>query len=296
MEMGDLIPTVKIELKADLTDTSTLLAEKCTNAVGVLWEPIQRTRLAKADAKIAMIKLTSDFERAELTQRALDRLAHQETRKQHNIEAIAIPAINDLPEDANVKDLDDDWVAYFFESCCTFSDEAMQSMWSTMLKVEATTPGSFSKRTIDFVRTMSKDEAQLITSLRQFIWVIDGENVLMTVDHHKLKAYTTHRLSDVNLKHLVTIGLLAEVLNNNETIRFEKNAVRTSYFDGVVDVAFEGKRRSIRRGYKLLTEVGKELVPICSATPNQEFFEFVVVSMSKDGTVTNDVAPTMSSP
>lgn len=279
----------------NLGEAPKLLIEKLSSGAGLLYGPTNILRLAKANSAAQTIELKGNIQRDGMLRNHQSKVAQVE-REQNIKYAIANAAINDLPEDANVKELDEDWVAYFFESCCTFSDKKMQSMWSRMLKMEATTPGSFSKRTIDFVRTMSKGEAELITLLCQFIWVIDGENVLMTVDHDKLKVYSTHGLSHVNMKHLVTIGLLAEVLNVNETIRFEKNAVRTSYFDGVVDVAFEGKRRSIRRGYKLLTEVGKELVPICSATPNHEFFDFVVECMGKDGTVTIVAKPTISSP
>jgi hypothetical protein len=47
--------------------------------------------------------------------------------------------------------LDEDWIAHFFDKCENVSNKEMQTLWSRLLAVEATTSGTYSKRTIDLV-------------------------------------------------------------------------------------------------------------------------------------------------
>jgi predicted DNA binding CopG/RHH family protein len=49
------------------------------------------------------------------------------------------------------------------------SDEDMQSVWAKILAEEAKKPGSFSKRTVAFVETLDKDEANLFNELCRFV-------------------------------------------------------------------------------------------------------------------------------
>ena len=94
----------------------------------------------------------------------MERLVHQEARKQENIEQITAAAAASLTEEAKVHDLEADWVAHFFKQCDTVSDKEMQSLWSRLLAGEATSPGTFSKRTVDFIASIDKKDAALFTA------------------------------------------------------------------------------------------------------------------------------------
>lgn len=117
----------------DLSKPATVLIEKVSNAVGVIYEPYHIKRKARAEAEAEKIKALAKIELTELEQRALDRFVHQETRKQANIEQITAQAAASLPSDAQVENLDEDWIAHFFKQCDTVSDKEMQSLWARLL-------------------------------------------------------------------------------------------------------------------------------------------------------------------
>ncbi|MFM5177975.1 DUF2806 domain-containing protein [Aeromonas caviae] len=125
---------------------------------------------AEAEAAADKIKAIASVELNDIQQRAIDRFVQQETRKQENIETITAQAAISLDENARVEELEEDWVAHFFKQCDTVSDKEMQSLWSRLLSGEATNPGTFSKRTVDFVASMDKKDARLFTDFCQYCW------------------------------------------------------------------------------------------------------------------------------
>ena len=143
----------------DISKPATVLIEKVSNAVGVLYEPRRIKNKAKAEAESDKIKALASIELSEIQERAIHRMVDQETRKQENIESITAQAIESLDADAKVEELEEDWVAHLFKQCDTVSDKEMQSLWSKLLSGEASKPGSFSKRTVDFVASMDRAKA-----------------------------------------------------------------------------------------------------------------------------------------
>ncbi len=103
----------------------------------------------------------------ELAERAKIRLISQEMRKQLNIEAIVDRAYKELEDDKAVSDdsVDDDWIVRFFNSVEDISNDKMRELWGRILAGEIRRPKSFSLRTLDILRSISKDEAILFERL-----------------------------------------------------------------------------------------------------------------------------------
>ena len=98
--------------------------------------------------------------------------------------------------------MDNDWTVNFFDKCRIVSDDDMQTLWSRILAGEANSPGSYSKRTVNFVSEISKEEADLFTSLCGFfvdfgsikdVLVFDVEDDIYPA--HKISVGTIIRLS-----------------------------------------------------------------------------------------------------
>ncbi|MFM5551466.1 DUF2806 domain-containing protein [Aeromonas veronii] len=191
----------------DISKPATVLIEKISNAVGVLYEPRRIRKKAEAEAEADKIKALASIELNDIQQRAIDRLVQQEARKQENIEAITGQAAIALDNDARVEELEEDWIAHFFKQCDTVSDKEMQSLWSRLLSGEATNPGTFSKRTIDFVASMDKKDARLFTSFCQYCWFM-GDIVPMIFEP-KDEIFTKNGINFSTLKHLDAIGLIS---------------------------------------------------------------------------------------
>jgi hypothetical protein len=156
--MSDENSIIKVDL-GGISKPATVLIEKISDAIGGLFKPFQIRRVAQAEADADKIKAISNIEITELQYRALTRLVAEEAKKQHNIESITLKALPDLEPDANPDQMDDDWIANFFDKCRLISDEQMQSLWARILSGEANSPGKFSKRTVNVVAGLDKPEA-----------------------------------------------------------------------------------------------------------------------------------------
>jgi len=257
----------------DLAKPATVLIEKVSNALGVLYEPRRIRKKAEAEAEAEKIKALAGIELTEIQQRGIERLVQQEARKQENIESITAQAASQLPPNANTEALEEDWIAHFFDKCEKVSNKEMQSLWSRLLAGEATTPGTYSKRTVDFVATMDRKDAELFTKFSQFTWMI-GEPIPLVFDASD-EIYTKNGINFSSLKHLDSIGLISfESVSGYKRHGYGKNTV-IFYFGQPTLVEFpKEKDNEIELGKTLFTQAGKELVTICGARRNQEFYEY----------------------
>jgi len=152
----------------DISKPATVLIEKISDAIGGYFKPYQIKRVAKAEAEAEIIKAQAQIEVTDLQRRALVRFVAEEARKQDNMEKITQKALPQLQESSNPRDVEDDWIANFFDKCRIVSDEEMQSLWAKVLSGEANSPGTYSKRTVNFLASLDKTDAQLFTSLCGF--------------------------------------------------------------------------------------------------------------------------------
>ena len=101
----------------ELAKPATVLIEKVSNAVGVLYEPRRIRKKAEAEVEAEKIKALADIELSEIQQRGIERFVHQEARKQENIESITTQASSQLNDSAKADELEEDWIAHFFDKC-----------------------------------------------------------------------------------------------------------------------------------------------------------------------------------
>ncbi len=153
----------------DLTKPATVLIEKISSAIGVLYEPQKIIRNAKATAKASKIAAIANIEITEIEERAFNRLVVEEIRKQKNIEKVISLALEKLNKKAQPEHIDEDWISQFFDNCKNISNEEMQHLWAFILAGEANNPGAFSKRTLNHLKLISKEEAILFSKFCQFV-------------------------------------------------------------------------------------------------------------------------------
>lgn len=274
----------------DISKPATVLIEKVSSAVGVLYEPRRIRKKAEAEVAAEKIKALASIELNEIQQRAMVRLVQQEARKQENIETITAQAATSLGDDAKVDELEEDWVAHFFKQCDTVSDKEMQSLWSRLLSGEATNPGTFSKRTVDFIASMDKKDALLFTKFCQYCWFI-GDIVPMIFDP-KDEIFNKNGISFSSLRHLDSIGLISfESASVYKKVGFGKYA-QVFYFGQPIEIEFnKDNDNEIQVGKVLLTQAGQELAPICGAQGSNEFYEYVINKLHKQGLLLSTPLP-----
>lgn len=107
-------------------------------------------------------------------------------KDQLNRERIAERAIEDLSQnyssitgpDAQDRDLEPDWVNYFWEKAGSVTDEDMQGLWARVLTRKVVGHG-VSLRTLDLLRTLSIEEARVIEKLSKFRIAIGPDHRFM---------------------------------------------------------------------------------------------------------------------
>jgi len=266
---------IEIDL-GSLTKPATILIERVSDMVGAVFKPVQLKRMARAEAEADKIKALAAFDLGtEIEHRAMQRLIHEESRKQENIESITLQAVQNLDEDASPEKIEDDWITFFFEKCRLISEPEMQSLWAKLLAGQANSPNSFSKRTVDLVNTLDKDDANLFTLLNSFSWRVDGPYPLIyQYDDH---IFYDNGLYYNSLMHLSSIGLISFDAATIQTKLYLPKKVTVEYFDDAIDLEFENEQDNVLQlGQVVLTLVGMELATICGSTPIDGFVEYVL--------------------
>ena len=112
-----------------------------------------------------------------LDERAHSRADFKERKRQANLESITSAAAAELVDEEDVPDEhpDEDWVTRFFDCAQDVSSAQMQQIWGRLLAGEIKTPGSFSLRTLEFIRNLSPNEASLIDRVFRFV-ILPGDS------------------------------------------------------------------------------------------------------------------------
>ena len=146
----------------DLSKPANTLIKKISNAVGILYEPRHIRKVAEAKANAALTEAKSEIEITDLHKRAAHRWIDEEAQRQKNMEGITAKALPQLNENAKPDSVENDWIVNFFDKCRIVSDNEMQDLWSRVLAGEANAPGTYSKRTVNFLSALDKTDAESV--------------------------------------------------------------------------------------------------------------------------------------
>jgi hypothetical protein len=258
----------------ELSKPATVLIEKISEAVGGVFKPYQVVRVAKAEAEADKIRAAAAIEVEDLHRRALHRFLLEEGSKQENMEAITSKALPMLSDGAKPEELEKDWITNFFDKCRLISDQEMQTLWSRVLAGEAGSPGTFSKRTINFLGSLDKADAATFTSLCSFCWMVGGLTALVFKIDDAI--YKDKGINFGSLTQLDAIGLVRfDNLAGFRRIGLPKK-FPAFYYGRPLELEFPSETNNeIETGHVLLTKLGTELATICGSSANPDFFEYV---------------------
>ncbi|HBT96399.1 MAG TPA: hypothetical protein DEB25_01470 [Desulfobulbaceae bacterium] len=263
----------------DVSKPVNTLIEKLHEAGVGLFRPLQIERVAKAEAKAALIKAKSDIQINELQQRVLYRLVEEETNKQKNMEDIVKLAEPKVSETADPGKMDNDWIVNFFEKSRIISDADMQQLWAKILAGEANNPGSFSRRTINLLNDIDKEDASLFTKLLGCAWCVHEFTPL--IFDFRDEIYTNQGIDFSQLNHLDTIGLISFSPMSGYVMQNVQGELNAEYFNDQLLLAVPEKfekrpnGKNIKTGSVLLTNEGRQLAELCDRQPIDGFFDYV---------------------
>ena len=262
----------------DLSKPATVLIERVSDGFGGIFKPTQIRRVAKAEAEAAKILAATDIEITDMRQRALQRVVYEEGKRQENIEQITWQAAEQLGDGAKPENLDDDWLANFFDKCRIVSDADMQSLWAKLLAGEATAPGKYSKRTVGFVSNLDKGDAGLFTLLCSFMWYFpDTHNLAPLVFNYRDDFYSNQNINYSRLQHLDDIGLISFATSQSVHLTGLPKNIAADYFSSRINLELpQDNDNRLNIGRVMFTHTGHELAPICGASRSDEFFQYTL--------------------
>jgi hypothetical protein len=268
----------------ELSKPATVLIEKISDAIGGIFKPYQIVRVAKAEAEAEKIRTDSKIVVEDIHRRAMRRFLEEEAKKQKNIEEITQKALPNLDDDAKSEKVENDWISNFFDKCRLISDSEMQILWSRVLSGEANSPGSYSKRTVNFLSSLDKNDAGLFTKLCKFGWMIDEFTPLIYDVRNNI--YNKHKINFGTLSHLESIGLIKfNDFGGYRSIGLSKKVV-ILYYGRQILLEFEKESgNELNIGKVFLTKIGQELAPICGSSPDQDFYEYICEKWKKEGLI-----------
>lgn len=210
----------------------------------------------------------------ELAYRADQRIRIEALRQEQNLERILKITDCELSQSQNISDapVDDDWVTRFFSIAKDISNEEMQYIWGKILAGEIASPKSFSLRTLDTLKNISVEDAQIFQKIVPLI-MCSGEVYFVISKTEALSKYKVQfadflALDECGLVNSSDVSLTFQVRKDENKIIFNDKQL----------IAIRGCREENEEviiGIRTLTKVGKELYKILLPSSSEEYVEEV---------------------
>ncbi len=271
----------------DLTKPATVLVEKISAATWVLYEPTHIKRKIKAEADGQQYKELKELETQMLKHKWMEWFLAEEVKKQNNIESIVQKALPSVDEWASAENIEDDWVTNFFDKSKLTSDDEMKDIWASILAWEANKPGSFSKRTVNFMQSLDKNDALLFTKLCSF--VVEFWSLQPIILNLKSDIYMNNWIDFSVLKHLDWIWLISyssvSGYRKNNLLKFAQIFIWKDRKQALMFKFWEESWNYLPTWKVLFTSVGMELAKICTPESVEWFKEYLLEEFKKETNV-----------
>jgi len=226
-----------------------------------------------------LILAEAEHQANEIGLRAYERVSYREIRRQNNIDAIVEGAAGYLPEEVSPEDVNEDWIVNFFELSQDIGNADMQQIWSKILAGEVNKPGSFTPRTLQVVKSLTKEEAQAFTTLSSFAFSVGKYHYALPILSYSFYEFIrSNGLSATMETHLKNIGLLSHSKVYFDADEEQPEQVSLRYFsnDYYTCPTPEEESGTVDLCCFPFTEIGSELASISGAEPNKDYIDVLL--------------------
>lgn len=185
------------------------------------------------------------------------------------------------------REVDNDWLYRWRDSASTVSNEELQEMWGRVLAGEVKAPGTFSLRTLEFMKNLSPDEAGLIAQLAPF--VIRGQFVFRDKGGERVKGAGALEPYGISFDVLAVLDDMG-VINFDVTpgvlrlIRIPSSGLTLLSHDRLLFVVpGAGEDATLELPIYRLTPVGSQVLGLGSFTANESYLRSVGEAIKEMG-------------
>lgn len=283
------------------------LFEVVSKGLGVLYKPramrneadaeaYKVVALAKAEAEAGIIKAESlataehQYEiiksggELDLLSRTKARLFARELESQSNLEEIVEQAIKHLPRDVSKESVSDDWRRKFFIEAENVCDADLQMLWGKVLAGEVTSPGSYSLRTLEVLKHLSKNDAEIF---RKACNLAFWKNFMVNYGTDINTTFKPYGFFYADLLLLRDAGLL----HHSDTLMKDFTDPTGVRVDAVLEnngilMHVKGEPlKNLQLPGLIFTKSGSELANLIEPNPNLEYLNAVAVYLRTRGMV-----------
>ncbi len=266
------------------------LIEVVSQAIGTLYRPISIRKEAKAKAfEIEVLEKAkskalaeSKFMDADTLHIIEQKFLHQQLKKQSNIDQIIDVAIDQVSQEEEIskEPIDSDWSTRFFNIAEDISNEEMQQLWGRILAGEVKTPGSFSLRSLDLLKNLTKEEAEIFTKFAELkvnspqIDFIPYNDKLFLEKEFSIKYKDILLMSELGLLiHQTDLGIISQGTGKSYNELFK---------NGEMGIFVETSANNSRSNLKILsfTKIGSELSTLITFPPNAKYLNYICKALS----------------
>lgn len=269
------------------------LVEVISQGIGTIYRP--RAIKKEADAKAYEIEIVERAKskalaegkelEAETLSRIEERILNKEIRRQENIDKVAESAAEELKNEQEVPEdpISEDWSTRFFNIVEDISDEEMQSIWGRILAGEIKKPKSYSLRTLEFLKNLSKDEAMNFVKIAELAILASGKNLVFNPDNGEMLK-EKFGITFPNILELKELGLINMDSNLNLSFKkqTQKDSVTILYHDKGIVFEREIDANELNIKCLVFTSIGMQLLPLIQAKPNMEYLKCIKEKLQTD--------------
>lgn len=205
-------------------------------------------------------------------------------RKEVNVAKAVLRAEEELRNDPSTPPegrLDDDWLYRWRDYAGSVSSDELQAIWGRILAGELKSPGIYSYRLLDFVRNLTKDEANVIERIAPFVF----EDVIFR-GHDTVLEQAGINFSV--LLQLQTLGLISgvEALGMSQTRKSNTKEcfrqVLLSHGRGLL-VDHDDSTKTLQLGAYVVTQLGQQVMKLGKFVPNEAYLAAIGATIQKQG-------------
>ena len=243
------------------------LVETIANATGLtaLGTIMNAHGEAKAQSYLAKKKAQTDAEVEILRLQGEEKIAQyvlaRNKQKAENVEEIVSKAKQQFAPDEQVSEepVEKDWMNRFLNIAEEISDEDMQEIWGRVLAGEIKKPKSYSLRTLEVLRNLSKEEAALITKVSNYQVALD----LLSTEDFSVNIMDLTTLDDIGI--ICGEEMIRTYTASNGKISFElnKQTLINIYAPIGVKIGFKGFK---------ITKAGREVMGLIQEHNYSSFY------------------------
>lgn len=221
--------------------------------------------------------------------RIRDRIAFQEIKKQINLEQISQHAAEEMRDKEQVSEekVDEDWISRFFKIAEDISSEEMQVLWGKVLAGEVSKPRSYSLRTIETLKNLTKSDAQLFAKVAQAAMWCNGKSLILNPDQNCEYIETEFGITFVNVLRLKELGLiLPSSLSFTLTATGEqKTQTVFIYGDTCILVERDSGVPAQPLTIDAYSDIGQELLPLINVKAKVNYIRKLSSLLKREGVV-----------